>query len=100
MHTPAAQGIEVLVEDLLDMDQGALPGTVRVVLQRGDHDDLLFPPFPRASIRLPQDTCERYSLRKVLVDVYRVVLKFARTLAVPVATQMDAIEELLSRSVA
>ena len=41
MHGPAPKGVQVLVERLLLMNQGALPRTVAIVLQGGDHDEIV-----------------------------------------------------------
>lgn len=42
VHGLSSQGIKILIKGLLDMNQGALPGTVAVVLQRGNHDGVVY----------------------------------------------------------
>ena len=50
MHGPAPEGVQVLVERLFLMNQGALPRTVAIVLQGGDHDEVVVRPIGRSGI--------------------------------------------------
>jgi hypothetical protein len=46
VDTLTAQGVEILINDLLDVDQGTLPWTAAVMFQGGDHDGLRIIPLP------------------------------------------------------
>ena len=48
-----AQGVEILIKDLLDVDHGTLSWTGGVMFQGGDHDGLRIIPLPRIASMLP-----------------------------------------------
>jgi hypothetical protein len=47
VDTLTAQGVEILINDLLDVDQGTLPWRAAVMFQGGDHDDRRIVLLPR-----------------------------------------------------